>query len=404
MAATGLPPTRDEVRWMLTNWVDGPDVLFLNDNFQRFRANQKPVFNVLDRDRDGVVSAKELQLAVTSFQECDLNRNDIVDYTEIAQVAEDPRQLTDHAGPGKLIFPIPHTDEAAASYRRMADRYAAATDLEKRVLPRFDVNADGAFDEAELKSLRESDPDIRLTLAFDTRNPSESNLRIVGVADEFSGALAAGKAEATSVTLPIGGTLVEFSSIQRGRSDQISVGSVNDGYPLLPVIDPNDDGRFTIRELRTLIGNLQKFDANDDGRLTADETRSTIRVCLGLGPHVHRELAQLRATGPGNDSKPIRGPIWFVRADRNKDNDLSTGEFQGNKKQFQEVDADGDGLIHVSEAVEYMKNQSPPAGETENDSDDAVDTKAESQPPSDSPQGVASQTESETLFPLEPVE
>ena len=33
-------------------------------------------------------------------------------------------------------------------------------------------------------------------------------------------------------------------------SDQISIGAVNDGYPMLPDLDPNDDGRLTVRELR----------------------------------------------------------------------------------------------------------------------------------------------------------
>ncbi|MEJ7596158.1 MAG: hypothetical protein WKF77_32015, partial [Planctomycetaceae bacterium] len=38
--STGAPLSVEEVRWLLTNWVDGPLLLFLNDNFQRFRADQ----------------------------------------------------------------------------------------------------------------------------------------------------------------------------------------------------------------------------------------------------------------------------------------------------------------------------------------------------------------------------
>ncbi len=63
IAVDGVQPTPEELRWLLSQWVDGPTVLFLNENFQRFRAEQQPLFHVLDKDRDGLVSAEERSVA-----------------------------------------------------------------------------------------------------------------------------------------------------------------------------------------------------------------------------------------------------------------------------------------------------------------------------------------------------
>ncbi len=158
--STGTPPSVEEVRWLLTNWVDGPLLLFLNDNFQRFRAGQQPVYKVLDRDRDNKVSAEELSQAVTSFRECDLNRDDIVEATELAQAADDPRDQPTSSSTGKLIFRLPDDASATAFLRRLAARYAAA-DAPSPTVPRFDVDGNGALSPEEVKQLHE-----RLT-AFD---------------------------------------------------------------------------------------------------------------------------------------------------------------------------------------------------------------------------------------------
>ena len=131
-----------------------------------------------------------------------------------------------------------------------------------------------------------------------------------------------------------------------------------DGYPLLPALDPNDDGRLTVRELRELNQALQTFDKNHDGALTIDEAQAPIRVCFGLGSTVHRELAGIRNVARKQMSAPVIGPEWFVRMDRNKDNDLSRGEFPGTDEQFQTLDANSDDLISAAEAVDFdQKNE-----------------------------------------------
>ena len=375
VAATGQAATVDEVRWMLTNWVDGPVLLMLNDNFQRFRANQRPVFNVLDADRDGTISAGELANSVAAFEKCDFNRNDIVEYTELAKLASNPAlRKSEHSGPGKLIFRVPDEESAVAMYRRIAARYPAPEPGDSPLLPRFDVNANGKLDPEELAVLKAAKPDLSFTITFNTKDASESRIELSAAGSMLSGTSASETATTGSISLPIGGTTVSFSAVQSGTSDQISIGAVNDGYPILPVIDPNEDGRFTIRERRSLIDSLLKFDKNLDGSLSQSETEATIRVCFGFGPHVHRELVALRQVNPKSRTPVVTGPDWFVRMDRNGDNDVSSSEFPGRKEHFAELDTDRDALVSAQEALDYDRRQAQPASTTESTTAEPTDT------------------------------
>lgn len=349
MAATEERPTASELRWLLTDWIDGPPVLLLNDNYQRFRANQTPVFDILDRDRDNTVSEKELDLAVSSFNECDLNRDGLIQYAELAEVARDPRHVPTDSGHGKLTFLLPTEESATSVYERLAHRYKDSA-AAKVLLPRFDSNNNGQFDAAELEDLKTREADVQLTIAFHPGRPSKSRIEISRIATEFMNDETHPVVKDDSITLPLAGTLVDFSAVQRGTGDQISVGAVDDGYPMLPIVDPNNDRRFTIRELRSLRENLSAFDINEDGALTKNETRSTIRVCIALGPLVHAELGSIRSRRSLNDAPTNKGPDWFSRMDGNKDGDLTREEFLGTDEQFTNADADADKLISAVEA------------------------------------------------------
>ncbi|HEY2253694.1 MAG TPA: hypothetical protein VGH74_21620, partial [Planctomycetaceae bacterium] len=166
MKATGEAPSADEVRWILSNWVDGPTLLLLNDNFQRFRAHQRPEFVILDRDRNGTLSAAEIQSAVQSFQECDLNRDNIIQFTEIARAAADVRDKT-LAVPAHLITLLPDATTAATALQRLVAGQSPKESSSR--LSRFDRNGDGRFDVDELAALRTSPADVSLTIAFNSK-------------------------------------------------------------------------------------------------------------------------------------------------------------------------------------------------------------------------------------------
>ncbi len=350
VSATGTVPSEKEVRWLLDHWIDGPVLLFLNDNFQRFRCNQNPVFNILDRDRDSVVSTDELQRAAESFIECDLNRDGVVQTTEIDQAAPDHRIQATSTGPGKLLFRIPKVDAAALAYEQLAARYNQSTDSTTRLVPRLDQDANGVFESTEITAMASMEPDVTFSIAFNSKNPASAMMKLLRTSSRTHEAAVQLSPKGSSIRISLDNCVVDFSAVQSGVSDQISIGAVYDGYPLLPELDPNDDARYTTRELRDLSSLLTKFDGNHDGKLTQQETQAPLRVCIGLGPLVHGELAAIRSV-PTGSVVHTEGPDWFVRMDRNKDDDLTRDEFPGTDEQFATIDTNSDKLISAEEAL-----------------------------------------------------
>lgn len=354
MSVTGEVPSVEEVNWIISNWIDGPILMQLNDHFQKFRANQRPEFVILDRNHDGTVSAEELQLAVQSFQECDLNQDGLIQFVEIGVAAMAFRSTVNSIDSGNLITLLPDQTTAPAVYARLVatggpNKESSAA----KKIPRFDANGNGQFDPEELLAMQQAVPDVRLSVSFDTANSDSSRIAVTELAAEIQHGATDAKVDPTGIELMLAGTPVIFAAVQGPVSDQISFGAVNDGYPMLPSLDPDDDGRLTVRELRGLLKTLTTFDTNSDGALTIEEVQSPIRVCFGLGATVHRELAGIRGIHRKKMTTPIVGPEWFTRMDRNKDNDLTRGEFPGTDEQFRALDTDGDQLVSASEALEF---------------------------------------------------
>jgi hypothetical protein len=206
--------------------------------------------------------------------------------------------------------------------------------------------------DSEWAELRTTQPDLVFQVAFDKQHPDRSRLQVLA-ADRSKEAQKPTVRE-TSLTLFVAGTLLELSAVQSHNmthADQVSMGAVRDGYPLLPEIDVNEDGRLTIRELWTVSKSLAAFDRDQDGQIVKSEIPPTLRVSIGLGPIVHRHLATVRSVHREVAAAPISPPDWFVRMDRNQDGDLTVREFLGGKEQFTSLDADKDQLISAAEAA-----------------------------------------------------
>lgn len=360
--AIGGKPTVEEVRWLMSEWIDGPVLLFLNDTFQRFRADQQPAFRILDRDQDGRISAEELEQCVVSFQECDADRNDVIEATELSDRADGMGKQAKTSSHGKLIYRLPQVDDANAFLKRLTEHYAshptAGGAANANAVADFDKDTNGAISPEELQTLKDRPADIQLRLDLKTGNPDASMISIAGFSEEYSGLAARSTRNASSLMLEFDSFYLEFLAAQQGigngpngtGADQISLGAVNDGYAMLPEADPNSDGRFTIRELRQLKERLKSFDSNADGQIDFHEIRPTIRVCLGLGPTAHEPLAILRDASSVDSASSIPGPEWFTEMDKNKDYDLTRQEFPGTDEQFQQLDKDQDELISSEEA------------------------------------------------------
>lgn len=348
IAATGTRPTAQEIRWMLTHWTDGPVLLFLNDNFQRFRSSQQPLFRVLDIDHDNIISPTELAAAVKSVESCDLDRNEVVESTEIAKVASDPRLLSKvHAPSPSLVLRLDSPAALSGLMARLNGCYTGESSRE--ALATIDADRNGQLNVAEQQQLLTRPADLVLQVTFNSQKADESRLSVVTATESLRSALDTAISSDGTIVLALGNSTLELSAVQGPAGDQVSIGAVNDGYAMLPELDANGDGRLTIRERRTLHERLKSFDRSGDGAIALDELGATYRLCIGLGPHVHQTLSTLRQTNRP-ETPANAAPEWFVEMDKNKDHDLSRTEFPGTDEQFQQLDSDTDELISSSEA------------------------------------------------------
>ena len=337
----GEPVSLEEIEWLVEHRMSGPPLLLLQENFQKFRANQRPVFQILDRDRNGTLSPSEISQAVESFWECDLNRDDVVTYDEIGEVADDPRGKTYEANSGRILV-MCATEESFEITEELQAAYADAS-----IWQQLDQNNDGRVETGELSQV---EPDFMLRVQFQSQQPEKSSLEIASFGMAY---VPKDQSTHTNVLFESDMGNYTFSAAAISQSDQISLGAIVDGYPMLPVLDLNGDGRFTIRELRSLKSLLATFDRDQDGEIELQEVPATTRICFGNGPAVHFDLAQIRSSAK-KITRPS-GPDWFTRMDRNKDYDLSRKEFPGTDEQFAALDVDKDELVSSQEATNYEK-------------------------------------------------
>src|SRR5439155_18198408 len=125
------------------------------------------------------------------------------------------------------------------------------------------------------------------------------------------------------------------------------------GHGFFEALDRNHDGRLGLREIRLAADTLRGL--RKPGQAVLRPTDPPRRLHL----EVIRGSFQLFGTGGAGESTVPRiavqprapvGPIWFQRMDRNLDGDLTWKEFLGPRHVFEQLDADGDGLIDPQEA------------------------------------------------------
>ncbi|MEM6978742.1 MAG: hypothetical protein AAF539_03675 [Planctomycetota bacterium] len=293
----------NEASVLVRTMLLGPELMVLNPHFQSFRRHQRPFFDAMDHDRSDVIEADEIDAVDNLLAAYDANRNDIIEWSELQSIRGSDQEA----------------DQSEFSMIRMDATQA----------------------------------DITFEIDFDRNDSTKSSLAITQISDALKDVVAKINHD---VIVKLGDAVLTINAVQQAGdsvSDQISVGAVADGYPLLLVADPNADGRITVRERRGCQARLRAMDTNGDDRIDARETQAPLRLCFALGPIVHRELAQLRRPAESSvvaATNTLPPPDWFARMDANSDGDLSRSEFSGTDDQFRELDLDGDQLIDLNEA------------------------------------------------------
>jgi Ca2+-binding EF-hand superfamily protein len=138
-----------------------------------------------------------------------------------------------------------------------------------------------------------------------------------------------------------------------GVQCQTSIALASSGRGLFPILDANQDGRLSIRELRNAWTRLAPYDRLGERAVSRNDIPSQYQILVNPGD-ANFAIAQGGARLPGTPpsvTAAVRGPLWFRKMDRNGDGDISEREFLGSREDFRRLDADGDGLISLEEAM-----------------------------------------------------
>jgi Ca2+-binding EF-hand superfamily protein len=133
-------------------------------------------------------------------------------------------------------------------------------------------------------------------------------------------------------------------------SSRIAVRGTDHGKMIYDVLDADQNGQLSQRELANAWNKLEAWDKNGDGRLAEDEVPHQFSITIGRGSASDATRVVTDGQKEGAQ-KGTKAPVWFMKMDRNRDGDISPREFLGKPEVFARLDANRDGLIDLQEAA-----------------------------------------------------
>lgn len=302
-----------------------------------------------DTDRDGKLSAKELNWTDDAVKSLDLDSDSLLSVKELSGISRIEPDLE---------FAVDLGDKTAGALKVLGGR----------LVSQLDSNPSGLVKIVQ--------PGMSLAVNYRQRDPiaeAEANSKVAFNAIDMDGNGYLDRKE-----------IVEHQRFQRylfdamdadgddrvfaeemlsyvraytepaSTSCQVTLFDTGNGY--FQILDTNGDGRISIRELRKTEDSLLKIGGENQvinpSRMTKSFRIELQRGGIGLFGRVDRPAAE----APTVTLQAPTGPMWFQRMDRNGDSDLVWDEFLGPRDVFHRMDRDGDGLIDVSEADRFEKD------------------------------------------------
>jgi Ca2+-binding EF-hand superfamily protein len=335
-----------------------------------------PLFQLLDQDQDGRLSATEMADAPWRLQGRDANDDEVVTPADFrASPIPDPAMRNRRTSAPRRAFEL-NKLEIDSIYYALRERYDTGRGLDEAsfgysrgLFAELDTDNSGAIDQAELAGLIEARGDLQLKVTFGgaAEGRPQAVVEVQSTSDDLKATGAEIHTEPGRLIIDLAGGELDVSVVdlvpptkpEAGKPDQpatprpystlqvqVRAGDVEDA--LFGWLDANHDGRLTLREMQGAGQRVARLDADGDGVVSAGEIPDRMS-CVIVRP-------------PGGDMMPrgsypvarraaIHGPRWLAAMDTNGDGEITPREFLGTAKQFAELDLNADGYLDASEAA-----------------------------------------------------
>jgi Ca2+-binding EF-hand superfamily protein len=342
------------------------------------------VWQLLDVDNDGRLTAAEITAAPDRFLLYDANDDRIITTAEMAPLRE---QLNDPGRPSMSAGSTSRKEDRYAALHLkppvnwsrieylLADLYAPRQPLSPSSFPdlpqlfdHLDVNADGRVNQEELANLLTIKPHLQVNVSF-LKLPEIP----IAAINSFTRELTASRIDVqdydpvvtniiqptgTRLVFSLGNTRITISANDLAtpagpgmyvERSALRVMVHDDFDAVFEQIDADSDGRLGERELSNAAERMLTRDKNGDGEISGAELPAAMIVAFLRSESTNEQSFYVP---PSNYAAKSTGsaPPWFAQADFNGDGDVSRREFLGSSEQFAQLDGNGDGFISADEA------------------------------------------------------
>ncbi len=332
------------------------------------------VWRLLDTDRDGLLSVKEIDSAADTFWSLDANDDRVISSGELATLREQleatgmPTSVRDEVARYAAIHIEPDIDADRLEYL-LGDLYAPRQTLGPssfshlaEFYKKLDANDDGWLEQLELTDMVTMDAHLELSVTFGGADATAKTGAVVAVRSHVPEVNILAVPSASRIVISAGNArlIVSAHDLAAGNGSNQMAGAepgqvrlmVHDqSDAVFEELDQNADGRLGEREITAATSQLLARDANSDGALAASELRYSMIVAFLRGEAQQEQSFYVPPSAIASNTS--QAPAWFVSADFNADGDISRREFVGSFERFAAVDANGDGYISRDEATAF---------------------------------------------------
>ncbi|HJQ78551.1 MAG TPA: hypothetical protein VJ828_01280, partial [Lacipirellulaceae bacterium] len=261
------------------------------------------VWRLLDTNRDGLLSAAELESAAVTFWRLDANDDRVISTAELATLREQleasamqmAAAVRDEVARYAAIHIEPDIDADRLEYM-LGDLYAprqilgpeSFSDLGESY-KKLDANGDGWLERLELTDMVTMQPHLELAVDFggpDAAKRGEAKLAVRNHVPEVS---IVATPSASRLVLSAGSARLIVSAhdlaagVGTNQANQIRLMVHDQSDAVFEELDQNADGRLGEREVSAAAAHLLTRDGNGDGQLAASELRYSMVVALLRG-------------------------------------------------------------------------------------------------------------------------